>query len=165
MRPARQDYLWYLIKSAAKFWNTTMTTFWRINCYLFIFVIFEKCGIPLCVYSDLFKKFLCWKNGVLQSWIGICLLLDSFGSLAKILSSKSIVKIAALLLFIKYYLLIKEGFERRWRGAFTLRVLEKYQIKNVGMLHDIVNGVWKYIRNLLLQIELSVSFLLPLDMN
>jgi len=28
--------------------------FLRINCYLFIFEIFEKCDIPLCENSDLF---------------------------------------------------------------------------------------------------------------
>jgi len=37
-----------------------------INCYLFIIEIFERCDIPLCDYSDLFKKFLWWENRVLQ---------------------------------------------------------------------------------------------------
>ena len=52
-----------LCYSAAKFWIITMTNLWRNKL---LFWDLEKCDISLCDYSDLFKKFLCWENGVLQ---------------------------------------------------------------------------------------------------
>jgi len=63
MRPACQDF--YVIPLQS-FELLRWLIYEGINCYLFIFKIFEKCDIPLGDYSDLFKKFLCWENGVLQ---------------------------------------------------------------------------------------------------
>jgi len=43
-------------------------------------------------------------------------------------------------------------------------VYDKLSNRDVGMLHDMINMVWKDIRNPLLEIELSVSFLLSLNL-
>jgi hypothetical protein len=58
--------------------------------------------------------------------------------------------------------LYRQLFERRWRSVSALRVLEKILNQDVGMLPHMVNVVRKDIRNLLLQVELSILLSLNL---
>jgi len=60
--------------------------------------------------------------------------------------------------------LYKQRLERHWGGVSALRVVEKHHIKGVGMLHDMVNVVWIDIWNPLIQIKVSVSFILSLNL-
>jgi len=53
---------------------------------------------------------------------------------------------------------------RELESFSALIVVEKHKIKYVEMLLDMVIVVWKDIQNSLLQIELSVSFLLSLNL-
>ena len=52
------------LNSAAKYYEML----WRINCYLFHLRFLRNVAFCLsCEYSDyLFKKFICWENGVLH---------------------------------------------------------------------------------------------------
>ena len=55
------------LKSAAKFLNIYVDQFMKDELLFIPFMIFKKCSIPFMLnYSDLYVKFLCWENGVLQ---------------------------------------------------------------------------------------------------
>ena len=87
-----------LCYSAAKFELLRWLIYEGLNCYLFIFEIFEKCDIPLGDYSDLFKKFLCWENGVLQ------LVSEQVGPSGQVVESCS-VEYQLIYCYVSYWLL------------------------------------------------------------